>query len=72
MFSPKSLFGDFGVAAFVDAGNAFSAGNFDLAAGVGVGLRWRSPVGLVRVDLAQPVAGEGDGLRLHLTIGPEL
>lgn len=68
----KHLFGDFGVAAFVDAGNAFSAGNFDLAAGVGVGLRWRSPVGLVRVDLAQPVAGEGDGLRLHLTIGPEL
>jgi len=29
-------------------------------------------VGLVRVDLAQPVAGDGDGLRLHLTIGPEL
>lgn len=68
----KHLFGEFGVAGFVDAGNAFSAGDFEIAAGVGVGLRWRSPVGLVRVDLAQPVAGEGDGLRLHLTIGPEL
>lgn len=68
----KHWFGDFGVAGFVDAGNAFNAGSFDLAAGVGVGLRWRSPVGLVRVDLAAPVAGDGSGLRLHLLIGPEL
>ena len=68
----RHWFGDFGIAGFVDAGNAFNAGAFDLAAGVGVGLRWRSPVGLVRVDLAQAVAGEGGGLRLHLTIGPEL
>ncbi|MCP5476416.1 MAG: outer membrane protein assembly factor [Rhodanobacteraceae bacterium] len=68
----KHLFGDFGLAGFVDAGNAFNAGDFELAAGVGVGLRWRSPVGLVRVDLAHPVAGDGSGIRLHLTIGPEL
>ncbi len=68
----RHLFGDFGLAGFVDAGNAFNASDFELAAGAGVGLRWRSPVGLVRVDLAQPVAGDGDGLRLHLTIGPEL
>lgn len=68
----KHLFGDFGLASFVDAGNAFNTGDFELAAGVGVGLRWRSPVGLVRVDLAHPVAGDGSGLRLHLTIGPEL
>ena len=68
----RHLFGDFGLAGFVDAGNAFDAGDFDLAAGVGLGLRWRSPVGLVRVDLATPVAGDGSGLRLHLVIGPEI
>jgi translocation and assembly module TamA len=68
----RHLVGDFGLAGFVDAGNAFNAGDADLAAGVGVGLRWRSPVGLVRVDLAVPVAGDGSGLRLHLLIGPEL
>lgn len=68
----RHLFGDFGLAGFVDAGNAFNAGDFDLAAGVGLGLRWRSPVGLVRVDLATPVAGEGTGVRLHLVIGPEI
>lgn len=68
----RHLFGDFGLAGFVDAGNAFDAGDFELAAGVGLGLRWRSPVGLVRVDLAAPVAGDGDGVRLHLVIGPEI
>jgi translocation and assembly module TamA len=68
----RHLFGDFGLAGFVDAGNAFDAGDFEVAAGVGLGLRWRSPVGLVRVDLAAPVAGDGDGLRLHLVIGPEI
>lgn len=68
----RHLFGDFGVAGFVDAGNAFDAGKFDAAVGIGLGLRWRSPVGLVRVDLAYPAAGDGDRLRLHLQIGPEL
>lgn len=68
----RHLFDEFGIAGFLDAGNAFDTGDATLAAGVGVGLRWRSPVGLVRLDLAVPVAGEGDGLRLHLLIGPEL
>jgi len=68
----RHLTGDFGLAGFVDAGNAFDAGNFELAVGAGVGLRWRSPLGLVRVDLAHPFKGDDSGLRLHLLIGPEL
>ncbi|KAA2284276.1 autotransporter assembly complex protein TamA [Arenimonas fontis] len=63
-----------GLAAFVDAGDAFDAGNaLDLQVGAGLGLRWRSPVGPVRVDLAH---GFGDkaqqSVRLHLVIGPDL
>jgi translocation and assembly module TamA len=68
----RHLFDEYGIAGFVDAGNAFDSGDTSLAAAIGVGVRWRSPVGLVRLDLAQPVAGDGDGLRLHLLIGPEL
>ncbi len=68
----RHLFDEFGIAGFVDAGNAFDGSEAELAAGVGLGLRWRSPIGLVRLDLAHPVAGDGDGLRLHLLIGPEL
>lgn len=59
-------------AVFVDAGDAFMD-RPELQFGVGVGLRWRSPVGPVRIDVAH---GLGDAaeqrLRLHFGIGPEL
>ena len=55
-------------AAFVDAGNA--ADKFDQlrpAYGYGVGLRWRSPVGPLRVDLAY--GQQTHQVRLHLSVG---
>lgn len=62
-----------GAAVFVDAGDAFS-GTFNANVGAGVGVRWRSPVGIVRVDFALPVKTDtGDeGLRFHVMIGPDL
>ncbi|TXC65294.1 BamA/TamA family outer membrane protein [Piscinibacter aquaticus] len=55
-------------AAFVDAGNAANHWNeLDLAWGYGVGLRWRSPVGPLRVDLAY--GEEVRRWRLHLSVG---
>lgn len=57
-------------AAFVDTGNAFdSLANMNLATGAGVGVRWRSPVGMVRVDVAYPFNGDSRTPRLHLGIG---
>lgn len=57
-------------AVFVDTGNAFdSLDDFSLDTGAGVGLRWRSPVGVVRVDLAYPFKGDRRLPRLHLGIG---
>jgi translocation and assembly module TamA len=42
-----------GVAAFVDAGDATDQpGDIDLAAGYGLGVRWKSPAGPLGVDLA--------------------
>jgi translocation and assembly module TamA len=60
-------------AVFVDAGNAFRDFSGDIAIGTGVGARWISPVGLIRIDfgfgLDKP---EGERpLRLHLSIGPD-
>ena len=64
---------NWGAALFVDAGDAF---NTDLNAniGAGIGLRWKSPVGIVRVDLGVPVDTDlpDDGVRFHLMIGPDL
>ena len=67
----RRLFGSWGVAAFTDAGNALHPDrSTDLEVGAGLGLRWWSPVGLVRVDGAYGFARER--VRLHLMIGPDL
>jgi len=60
------------VATFVDQGNAFNSADFpSLKSSVGVGVRWVSPVGPIRLDLAHPLDGDG-GVRLHFSMGPEL
>ncbi|MCX7041811.1 MAG: autotransporter assembly complex protein TamA, partial [Gammaproteobacteria bacterium] len=66
MFTPV-----WGAAVFVDAGDAFDD-NFDAHIGFGAGLRWRSPVGPVRVDIASDVSEDDPGLRLHISVGPDL
>lgn len=60
------------VATFVDQGNSFN--DFELPSlktGVGVGVRWVSPVGPIRLDLAHALDDPG-GIRLHFSMGPEL
>jgi translocation and assembly module TamA len=62
-----------GVACFVDGGDAFKSEDFDWNVGVGLGARWKSPVGVVRVDVAYPVVTELDqAVRVHISIGPDL
>jgi len=56
---------------FVDGGNAFSDSEFDWKQSVGVGLRWLSPIGPIRLDLAHAMSDEG-GFRFHITMGPDL
>ena len=61
-----------GAAVFVDAGDAFTK-QYDTNVGAGIGLRWKSPVGLVRLDVALPVVSNFDHeWRVHLIIGPDL
>lgn len=60
------------VATFWDAGNAFDDITSATRHGVGFGVRWQSPVGPIRIDLAHGFGPEGDNVRLHLTLGPDL
>lgn len=61
------------VAAFADIGNAFNDwNNPELKRGVGVGIRWYSIVGEVRVDIAQALDFTDRPWRLHVTIGTPL
>jgi len=58
-------------ATFVDSGDAFDNwGPEDLKTGAGVGIRWISPVGPIRFDVAHPFDSEDDW-RVHFSIGPE-
>lgn len=57
-----------GFALFADAGNASDDGIPQPVLGAGAGLRVRSPVGVLRLDLAHPFDGEERGVRLHLGI----
>jgi translocation and assembly module TamA len=55
-------------ATFVDAGNAAADwGSWRAALGYGVGLRWRSPVGALRMDVAY--GQQVRKLRLHFSVG---
>ena len=68
----RRLTSKWGVAAFVDSGNAFDRFHVDPKTGIGLGIRWRSPVGPIRLDLAHPLDKHGDLVRVHFVMGPEL
>ncbi|NIR32381.1 MAG: outer membrane protein assembly factor [Gammaproteobacteria bacterium] len=64
------------VAAFIDAGNALK--NLkgldldDLETGAGGGIRWRSPIGSVRLYIASPITDPDRSVRVHFIMGPDL
>ena len=57
----------------MDAGDAYTH-RFFTNVGAGIGLRWRSPVGLLRLDVGVPIRSkvDDDGVRVHVVIGPDL
>ena len=66
------LRGNFYGAAFVDAGNAFDRFDVDPEVGAGLGVKWRSPVGAVRLYVGYPVSDDDASVRFHLRLGPDL
>jgi len=64
--------GPWGAAAFVDSGNAFNGSLADWRSGVGVGVRWRSPVGPVRIDVARGLDHPDSKFQVYLSIGAQL
>jgi translocation and assembly module TamA len=68
MFRPN-----WSLAAFFDVGNAFNDwGKVDLKRGAGVGVRWYSIAGPIRVDIAQGLDHPDKPWRIHFTIGNSL
>ncbi|MFA6687449.1 MAG: BamA/TamA family outer membrane protein [Desulfuromonas sp.] len=66
------VYKNFGVATFFDIGNAGSKILSDLKRGVGIGLRYRSVFGMLRLDVARPLDDSTNSLRVHISIGADL
>jgi translocation and assembly module TamA len=70
----QRLFGNFGAAVFVDAGQA-GAGSIPftgaIRAGTGAGLRYYTPIGVVRGDVAIPLTriANGDAFEIYIGLG---
>lgn len=69
----RALFSNWGVAAFLDAGNAFdSLTRFRLYKGAGLGVRYYTPIGAIQLDLARQIGVEDPAFRIHFNVGLEL
>jgi translocation and assembly module TamA len=61
------------LAFFFDWGNAFEGSHLDARKSAGIGGRWLSPLGPIRIDLAYPLDDpNADDYRVHITLGPDL
>lgn len=72
LFLDLGKLGRWGAAVFYDAGGAAEELGDRIEQGAGAGLRWLSPIGLVRADAAWAVSEPGAPVRFHLMIGPDL
>jgi len=69
----RTIIGKWSFAIFIDAGNAFDEVDLlDIKQGVGFGIRWQSPIGPIRVDLARQLDFVNPSWHVHLTIGPDI
>lgn len=66
------VYDKFSAAAFIDAGNAFNDwDDYSLKYGVGLGARYKSPLGPIRVDFAVPEDDTSD-IHFYFSLGPDL
>jgi translocation and assembly module TamA len=65
-------FGNYYWAAFVDGGNAFNGTNLNPVAGAGIGIKWRSPIGPIRLYVAHGFSLNENPIHLHVSVGVEL
>jgi translocation and assembly module TamA len=69
----RAIFADWGIAVFYDAGNAFnSLSDLTLFQGVGIGVRYYTKVGPIKLDLARRVDVNNPGFKIHFSFGFQL
>jgi translocation and assembly module TamA len=63
---------DWSWAVFADAGNAVNDFKTAMKQGSGTGVRWQTPVGPLRFDIAWAISEPDNPWRIHINIGPDL
>ena len=68
----RLFWGNHGAALFYDVGDAPADTTLDLKTAAGFGYRYKSAVGMIRIDIAHPFDDPDNDVRLHISIGPDL
>lgn len=69
----RAIYKNWGVAVFYDVGNAFNEfSDMDLHEGAGIGLRYYTPIGAIRLDYARQIGVDDPDDKIHITVGLEL
>ncbi len=58
-------------ALFLDGGDAFDPGEYEANYGAGFGVHYLTPVGAIKIELANPVSEDNPDWRIHINIGAE-
>lgn len=66
------VYGNIGLAIFADAGNASNNAGINWKSAAGIGLRYKSPVGMFRLDFAHPFDDPDSSFAFHISFGPDL
>ncbi|WP_159567386.1 autotransporter assembly complex protein TamA [Budvicia diplopodorum] len=66
--------GKWWIATFADGGDAVNKlDDYTFKKGAGMGVRWASPIGPIKLDIAAPIGDKDEkGLQLYIGLGPEL
>ena len=64
----QTVWGNWGAAVFYDVGGVDNDPGPRLLQGVGLGMRYRAPIGYVQLDVGYPIDRPDDGLRLHIGV----
>lgn len=68
----QSVFENWAVAGFLDSGNAYNLDNISVKSGAGLGVRWYSPIGPIRLDFAVPLNESDSSFQIHFAAGTRL
>lgn len=67
-----TVYDEWAIAGFVDSGNAYNLDTISVKTGIGLGVRWYSAIGPLRLDFALPLNQANSGFQIYFAAGARL